>query len=61
VSPAHRQAFKALQGQDFKVARAIRRHLPNLLTYLRHRLTNAGLEGVKRRDPVGEEDSPRLS
>jgi transposase len=90
MSPAQRQAFKALQGQDFKVARAwalkerfrtfweyrypgaartffqrwywrashsrlrpvaavaklIRRHLPNLLTYLHHRLTNAGLEGV---------------
>jgi hypothetical protein len=28
------------------VAKLIRRHLPNLLTYLRHRLTNAGLEGV---------------
>jgi len=28
------------------VAKLIKRHLPNLLTYLRHRLTNAGLEGV---------------
>jgi transposase len=28
------------------VAKLIRRHLPNLLTFLRHRLTNAGLEGV---------------
>jgi transposase len=28
------------------VAKLIRRHLPNLLTSLRHRLTNAGLEGV---------------
>jgi transposase len=28
------------------VAKLIQRHLPNLLTYLRHRLTNAGLEGV---------------
>jgi len=28
------------------VARLIQRHLPNLLTYLRHRVTNAGLEGV---------------
>jgi len=28
------------------VAKLIRRHLPNLLTYLRHRLTNAGLEAV---------------
>jgi transposase len=28
------------------VAKLIRRHLPTLLTYLRHRLTNAGLEGV---------------
>lgn len=28
------------------VAKVIPRHLPNLLTYLRHRLTNAGLEGV---------------
>src|SRR5262245_43444482 len=28
------------------VAKLIRRHLPNLLTYLRHRVTNAGLEGV---------------
>jgi transposase len=24
----------------------IRRHLPNVLTYLRHRITNAGLEAV---------------
>jgi transposase len=29
-----------------EVAKLVRRHLPNLLTYLRHRLTNAGLEGV---------------
>jgi transposase len=29
-----------------KVAQLIQRHLPNLLTYLRHRVTNAGLEGV---------------
>lgn len=28
------------------VAKLIPRHLPNLLTYLRHHLTNAGLEGV---------------
>jgi len=28
------------------VAKLIRRHLPNLLTYLRHHLTNAGLEGI---------------
>lgn len=28
------------------VAKLIQRHLPDLLTYLRHRLTNAGLEGV---------------
>ena len=28
------------------VAKLIRRHLPNLLTSLRHRLTNAGLEGA---------------
>ena len=28
------------------VAKLIQRHLPNLLTYLRHRLTNAGLEGL---------------
>jgi len=28
------------------VAKLIQRHLPNLLTYLKHRLTNAGLEGV---------------
>jgi transposase len=28
------------------VAKLIQRHLPNLLTYLRHRLTNAGLEGT---------------
>jgi transposase len=28
------------------VAKLIQRHLPNLLTYLRHHLTNAGLEGV---------------
>ena len=28
------------------VAKLTKRHLPNLLTYLRHRLTNAGLEGV---------------
>jgi Transposase len=27
------------------VAKLIQHHLPNLLTYLRHRLTNAGLEG----------------
>ncbi len=24
----------------------LRRHLPNVLTYLRHRITNAGLEAV---------------
>jgi len=29
-----------------QVAWLIRRHLPNVLTYLRHRLTNAGLEAV---------------
>ena len=28
------------------VAKLIQHHLPNLLTYLRHHLTNAGLEGV---------------
>ncbi len=28
------------------VAKMIQRHLPNLLTYLKHRLTNAGLEAV---------------
>ena len=28
------------------VAKLIQPHLPNLLTYLRHRLTNAGLEGL---------------
>jgi len=29
-----------------EVAKLIRRHLPNVLTYLHHRLTNAGLEAV---------------
>ncbi|MDR7486623.1 MAG: transposase, partial [Armatimonadota bacterium] len=29
-----------------EVAKLIRRHLPNILTYLRHRITNAGLEAV---------------
>jgi transposase len=29
-----------------QVAWMIRRHLPNVLTYLRHRITNAGLEAV---------------
>jgi transposase len=29
-----------------EVAKTIQRHLPNLLTYLRHHLTNAGLEAV---------------
>ena len=28
------------------MARLIKRHLPNLLTYLAHRITNAGLEAV---------------
>lgn len=28
------------------VAKLIQRHLPNVLTYLHHRLTNAGLEGL---------------
>ena len=28
------------------VAKLIQRHLPNLLTYLRHRLTNTGTEGL---------------
>ena len=28
------------------VAKLIQRHLPNLLTYLQHRLTNAGLEAI---------------
>jgi transposase len=28
------------------VAKLIHRHFPNLLTYLRHRITNAGLEGI---------------
>jgi len=28
------------------VAKLIQRHLPNLLTYVQHRLTNVGLEGV---------------
>ncbi len=90
MSPTQRQAFRALQHQDLRVARAwtlkerfrafweytypgaaqtffarwywrathsrlkpmravaqlIRRHLPNLLTYLQHGITNAGLEAV---------------
>jgi transposase len=90
MDPAQRRAFRALQQQDLKVARAwtlkerfrgfweytypgaartffsrwfwrathsrlrplanvaklIARHLPNLLTYLRHGVTNAGLEAV---------------
>jgi transposase len=29
-----------------EVAKLIQRHLPNILTYLTHRLTNAGLEAV---------------
>ena len=29
-----------------ETAKLIQRHLPNLLTYLRHRITNAGLEAV---------------
>ena len=29
-----------------EVAKLIRRHLPNVLTYLQHRITNAGLEAV---------------
>jgi len=29
-----------------RVAWLIRRHLPNMFTYLRHRITNAGLEAV---------------
>jgi transposase len=29
-----------------KVARMIKRRLPNILTYLRHRLTNAGSESI---------------
>ena len=29
-----------------EVAKLIRRHLPNVLTYLRHRITNGGLEAV---------------
>ncbi len=33
-------------GLMAKVAWLIRRHLPNVLTYLRHRITNAGLEAV---------------
>jgi transposase len=28
------------------VAKLIQRHFPNILTYLRHRITNAGLEGI---------------
>jgi transposase len=32
----------------------IQRHLPNLLTYLRHRLTNAGLEAVNATLPWGK-------
>ena len=90
MSPAQRQAFRALQADELKVGRAwtlkerfrtfweytypgaarnffgrwfwrathsrlrplaqvaklIQRHLPNVLTYLTHRITNAGLEGV---------------
>ncbi|MBI4591050.1 MAG: transposase, partial [Candidatus Rokubacteria bacterium] len=42
------------------VAKLIQRPLPNLLTYLRHHLTNAGIEGGQRGHPVGEEDRPRL-
>ncbi len=29
-----------------EVAKRIRRHLPNVLTYLQHGITNAGLEAV---------------
>ena len=39
------------------VARLIQRHLPNLLTYLRHRVTNAGLDGSQCAHRVGEEDA----
>ena len=90
MDSTQRQAFRALQQQDLKVARAwtlkerfrafweytypgaartffsrwfwhathsrlrpvvtvaklIQRHLPNLLTYLQHGLTNAGLEAI---------------
>ncbi len=28
------------------VAKLIQRHLPNMLTYLRHQITNAGIEAV---------------
>lgn len=35
------------------VAKLMQRHLPNLLNYLRHRLTNAGLEGTS--DPGNQE------
>jgi transposase len=38
------------------VAKLIKHHLANLLTYLRHRLTNARSRGRQRRHPVGQED-----
>jgi transposase len=38
------------------VAKLIQRHLPNVLTYLQHRLTNAALEAVNATNPVGEEN-----
>jgi transposase len=38
----------------------IQPHLPNLLTYLRHRLTNAGTRGPQRHHPRDQEDGPRF-
>ncbi|RMH35496.1 MAG: hypothetical protein D6690_08710 [Nitrospirae bacterium] len=42
------------------VAHLIRRHLPNVLTYLTHRVTNAGLEAVNATIQEGQEDRSRL-
>jgi transposase len=53
VGAAHRffrrwfwRATHSRLGPLAKVAWLIRRHLPNVLTYLRHRITNASLEAV---------------
>ena len=32
-----------------KVARMMKKHLPNILSYFRHRITNAALEGINNK------------
>jgi transposase len=43
-----------------EVARMLKRRFENIITYLRHRITNAASESLQCQDPVGEIHSSRI-